>query len=178
MAANLAQVPDMPGRLVSPAICAVALRVQPEQRLYGCPGCMSKELWNNGEPVALEQVALHGEPVPHEVARRRDGLAAGVRRRPTTSVHHAQLAMLGVVVGLIIVTIVNTFRRKMSGLEEGSERYKQWTSKGWVKVLLWIFAGSGHDTLELDDTRRPDAYREGPRRIRFSIASAPPLATH
>ena len=52
--------------------------------------------------------------------------------------------VVGLIVGLVIVAIVNTFRRKMAGLEEGSERYKQWTSKGWVKFLLFIFAGSGH----------------------------------
>ena len=52
--------------------------------------------------------------------------------------------IVGLIVGLAIIAIVNTFRRKMAGLEEGSERYKQWTSKGWVKFLLYIFAGSGH----------------------------------
>jgi uncharacterized protein (TIGR03546 family) len=52
--------------------------------------------------------------------------------------------IVGVIVGLIIIAMVNGFRRKMSGLEENSERYKQWSSKGWVKALLWVFAGSGH----------------------------------
>lgn len=52
--------------------------------------------------------------------------------------------VVGVIVGLAVVTIVNAFRRKMSGFEENSERYKQWSSKGWVKMVLFVFAGSGH----------------------------------
>jgi uncharacterized protein (TIGR03546 family) len=51
--------------------------------------------------------------------------------------------VFGVAMGVVLVSVVAGFRRKMAGLEEGSERYKQYTSKGWVKALSWVMLGSG-----------------------------------
>src|SRR5688572_6653956 len=51
--------------------------------------------------------------------------------------------IFGVVVGLFVIYVVGAFRRRMSGLEEGSEKFKAWTSKRWVKILTWILAGGG-----------------------------------
>lgn len=50
--------------------------------------------------------------------------------------------VFGVAVGLLLVKLLNGFRRKMASIEEGSERYKKYMSKGWVRALVWIFAGS------------------------------------
>lgn len=55
--------------------------------------------------------------------------------------------VLGVVVGAVatalLVIAIGKLRRKLAGMEEGSERYKKATSKKWVRSLLWIFFG-GH----------------------------------
>ncbi|MEX0886443.1 MAG: hypothetical protein WD009_08395 [Phycisphaeraceae bacterium] len=51
--------------------------------------------------------------------------------------------LTGIVVAVIILKLLRTFRTRMANLEEGSERYKQWTSKKWVKALTWILAGGG-----------------------------------
>ena len=50
-------------------------------------------------------------------------------------------AAFGVVCGLILIKIVTAFRRKMVAIEENSERFVQFTSKGWVKLLAFIFIG-------------------------------------
>ena len=47
----------------------------------------------------------------------------------------------GGVAAAIIVKTVAAFRRKMAALEEGSDRYKTWSSKGWVKLLGWVLIG-------------------------------------
>ena len=52
--------------------------------------------------------------------------------------------LLGSIIGLLLTQGVQTYRRRMSRLEEGSERYQKFVSKWWVKVLLFIFAGFGH----------------------------------
>lgn len=53
-------------------------------------------------------------------------------------------ALFGAACGLMLIAIVGAFRRKMATLEEGSERYKAYTSKWWVKALLFVFVGGGH----------------------------------
>jgi len=50
-------------------------------------------------------------------------------------------AVCGGLLGCILVKIVSGFRRKMASLEAGSERFKQFTSKGWVKFLTYILVG-------------------------------------
>ncbi len=52
--------------------------------------------------------------------------------------------LFGVLSGIALVMLVQGFRRKMSTLEEGSERYKQYASKWWVKALVFVFVGGGH----------------------------------
>jgi hypothetical protein len=50
--------------------------------------------------AALEQVALHGEAIAHEVPAGRDAVGTGVRSRATLGIDHAQLANLrGLVAG-------------------------------------------------------------------------------
>ncbi|MEC9372326.1 MAG: DUF2062 domain-containing protein [Planctomycetota bacterium] len=49
----------------------------------------------------------------------------------------------GAVLAAILLAIVTTFRRRMSKLEEGSERYRQYMSKWWTKLLLFVFVGGG-----------------------------------
>jgi hypothetical protein len=36
-----------------------------------------------------------------------------------------------------------------------------------------LFCQLALSAMELDDTRKPEAYREGPRRLRFSVLKAP-----
>ncbi len=50
---------------------------------------------------------------------------------------------VGLIVGFVMVSLVQGFRRKLSGMREGSEAYKKWMSKPMVKIPVWIFFGSG-----------------------------------
>lgn len=54
---------------------------------------------------------------------------------------------IGLVLGLVLVTLVTGVRRKFANLEEGSERYKALMSKGWVRFLVWLLLGKGHGKL-------------------------------
>lgn len=49
--------------------------------------------------------------------------------------------VFGAVCGVIIIKIVTAFRRKMAAMEENSEAFVRYTSKGWVKLLMFIFVG-------------------------------------
>jgi uncharacterized protein (TIGR03546 family) len=51
--------------------------------------------------------------------------------------------IVGVTMGLGVVVGIRSFRRRMSGVEEDSERYQKWTGKWYVKLLLFVFAGGG-----------------------------------
>lgn len=51
--------------------------------------------------------------------------------------------LFGVIVGMFVIRGVTMFRKKMASMQEGSERYKTWTSKPWVKVLTFVFVGGG-----------------------------------
>lgn len=51
--------------------------------------------------------------------------------------------VFGIIAAVLIIGLVNGFRRKMSKLEEGSEAYQKYSSKGWVKILAWLFVGGG-----------------------------------
>ena len=51
--------------------------------------------------------------------------------------------VVGVTMGLGVILGVRSFRRKMAGVEETSERYQKWTSKRSVRVAFFIFAGGG-----------------------------------
>lgn len=49
--------------------------------------------------------------------------------------------LVGLLVGIGLVKGLGGFRRKMAGMEEGSETFQRYTSKGWVKALAWILFG-------------------------------------
>jgi len=49
--------------------------------------------------------------------------------------------VVGVVAGLLLAKTVIGFRRTMLKAEEGSEKFKKWYSKGWVRILDRILIG-------------------------------------
>jgi len=51
--------------------------------------------------------------------------------------------VIGLATGSLMVYAVNTFRKRMAALEKGSERFNQFTQKGWVKLMVFIFVGGG-----------------------------------
>ncbi len=51
--------------------------------------------------------------------------------------------ILGVIAGVVLIKAVKGIRSGMAKLEEGSELYKTWMAKWWVKLLLIIFVGKG-----------------------------------
>ena len=52
--------------------------------------------------------------------------------------------VFGALVGALLIILLKNFRLKMAKIEEGSERYKKFSSKKWVKILAWILIGPGH----------------------------------
>jgi uncharacterized protein (TIGR03546 family) len=57
--------------------------------------------------------------------------------------------IFGVVVGVATVKGLKAYWRKMAYAQKDSERYKQWSSKKWVKAVSWIFLGPAKkDTYE------------------------------
>lgn len=59
--------------------------------------------------------------------------------------------LVGIVIGVLVVRAITAFRKKMSQLEQGSERYKTLTSKWYIKLFTFIFVGGGHGKLTYDD---------------------------
>lgn len=57
----------------------------------------------------------------------------------------------GAAAAVVVILAVNSFRRAMSRVEEGSERYQKYASKGWVKALAWILFGSGRGKASYAD---------------------------
>jgi len=51
--------------------------------------------------------------------------------------------VFGVLVGVAAVRLITAYRRKIVDLEKNSERFKQYGSKRWVKILTWVLVGSG-----------------------------------
>jgi uncharacterized protein (TIGR03546 family) len=51
--------------------------------------------------------------------------------------------VVGVITGFLAITVITAYRRKMVDLEMNSERFKQYSSKGWVKFLSWVLVGGG-----------------------------------
>ncbi len=51
--------------------------------------------------------------------------------------------VLGVIIGALLIKVVQGIRAKMAELEDGSELYKKWMAKWWVKLLLTVFVGRG-----------------------------------
>jgi uncharacterized protein (TIGR03546 family) len=51
--------------------------------------------------------------------------------------------LFGVLLAVPVVITVGTFRARMARLEQGSEAFRRYTSKFWVKALAYIFFGGG-----------------------------------
>jgi len=51
--------------------------------------------------------------------------------------------VIGGAVGFSMTKLLGSYRRKMMSMEQNSEKMNQWSSKGWVKALKFIFLGSG-----------------------------------
>lgn len=49
--------------------------------------------------------------------------------------------VLGIIAGIFFAKLVNKFRSRWLNLEEGSDTYKKWASKKWVKILDRILIG-------------------------------------
>ncbi len=52
--------------------------------------------------------------------------------------------VFGVASGILLVKFLQSFRAKMGSLEEGSDRYKQITSRKLVRFITWLLFGKGH----------------------------------
>jgi len=50
--------------------------------------------------------------------------------------------LFGIIAAMLVIRALQRFRTKMASMEHGSERYQNWSSKGWVKVLTFVFIGS------------------------------------
>ncbi|MEM1331076.1 MAG: hypothetical protein AAGG07_10990 [Planctomycetota bacterium] len=50
----------------------------------------------------------------------------------------------GLAAGIALVVLLNTFRKRMASLEEGSEAFKKLASNPLVKLLAKVFVGGGH----------------------------------
>lgn len=59
--------------------------------------------------------------------------------------------IVGIVLGLTVISGVQRFRGRMAQLESGSERYQKFAQKKSVKALTWIFFGGGHGKLTYQD---------------------------
>ncbi|MCZ6690998.1 MAG: hypothetical protein O7H41_15525 [Planctomycetota bacterium] len=57
----------------------------------------------------------------------------------------------GVLLGLFSVKVIVGFRRRAAALEEGSEAYKKWSSKWYVRFLTWVFFGKGKGKGQYDE---------------------------
>jgi len=62
---------------------------------------------------------------------------------------------LGVVLGLLAGVLVSfgmtSFRKKMAVLEKSSEKFQTYSSKFWVRALVWIILGGGDSKESWDD---------------------------
>lgn len=63
--------------------------------------------------------------------------------------------LLGAGLGALLVRLVSRVRTRLASLEEGSEAFRAWTAKAWVRALAWLLLGglpkSGfRATLELE----------------------------
>ena len=51
--------------------------------------------------------------------------------------------LLGVIMGAVLIKVVQGIRTRISQLEEGSELYRRWMAKWWIRLLLFVLAGRG-----------------------------------
>jgi uncharacterized protein (TIGR03546 family) len=49
--------------------------------------------------------------------------------------------VFGALAAVLVIAIVRSFRSRMARLEEGSEAFKKYASKGWVKILTFVLIG-------------------------------------
>jgi uncharacterized protein (TIGR03546 family) len=59
--------------------------------------------------------------------------------------------VIGAITGIAMVWLVGMYRKKMASLEEGSERFRQFSRKRWVKLFTYIFIGGGLGKLTYKD---------------------------
>ncbi len=59
--------------------------------------------------------------------------------------------VLGVLAGYLVVKAMTAYRRKMAALEQDSERFNQFNSKAWVKLLKTVLIGGGKGKLSYQD---------------------------
>mgnify|MGYP007059403142 FL=1 len=51
--------------------------------------------------------------------------------------------VFGVAAGLSCKRVVGALRGRMADVEEGSERYRKYASRWWVRLVTWLFLGKG-----------------------------------
>ena len=49
--------------------------------------------------------------------------------------------LLGALSGVLLVQLVTRLRGRLAALEEGSEAFRAWTNKLWVRALAWLLLG-------------------------------------
>lgn len=59
--------------------------------------------------------------------------------------------VLGSIIGFLVVRLMTFYRRRMASLQKGSDRFKRFTSKWWVKLMTFVFVGGGLGKLTYDD---------------------------
>ena len=59
--------------------------------------------------------------------------------------------ILGLVIGVLVSFGMTSFRRKMADLEKSSEKFQTYSSKFWVRALVWIILGGGDSKESWDD---------------------------
>ncbi len=133
-----------PGLVVFWVLCLIILNAN--IFLAGLLGLVAKLLLWLLMPVAfsLGQVLLEGPTA---------GFFAALINAPVTAyfgleyyvVPGGQLLALifGTAFGMGMTKLLAAYRRKMMSMEQSSERMQQWSSKGWVKAVKFVFLGSG-----------------------------------
>ena len=49
--------------------------------------------------------------------------------------------LFGVLAGVLLAQLVGRIRARLASLEEGSEAFRAWTAKAWVRALAWLLLG-------------------------------------
>lgn len=49
--------------------------------------------------------------------------------------------LLGLLLGTLLSQLVQRVRRRLATLEEGSDAFRAWTSKRWVRAIAWLLLG-------------------------------------
>ena len=67
--------------------------------------------------------------------------------------------VVGAILGLVLMVAVGRFRKTWLRLEKGSDAFRHWQQKGWIKFLDWFFIGKAADVREALQ-RRPKIVRK------------------